>query len=277
MKGGIVIRDSKDILLERNVISTTLHDEAPNGIDIGTYSGTTGTVKGNEISGCSWNGFGGDYETSWSGSGILVIESGDCLKIMENTVHDCDVGMDIESDSTNITCNEVYNNIYGFVFWDAKPKVNYNNIYNNIQYGVYRTTMGNLTDVLDARYNWWGNPKGPYHPTLNPEGLGDRVGDYIFIPWLPLVHDVAVIDVTVSPTTVTAGEIVTIKVKVENQGSDYENFTVTDYYDSTAIASQNVIKLLPNWDTTLTFYWNTTGMPRGNYTLKAEASKFRER
>jgi hypothetical protein len=48
---------------------------------------------------------------------------------------------------------------------------------------------------------------------------------------------------------------------------------VTAYYDSTAIASQNVINLLPNLDTTLTFYWDTTGMPKGNYAIRAEASE----
>jgi len=89
---------------------------APNGIDIGIYTGTSGTVKGNEISGCSWKDFTGDYETSWSGSGILVIESGDSLEIIGNIVHHCDVGMDTESGSMKITCNDVHNNIYGFVF-----------------------------------------------------------------------------------------------------------------------------------------------------------------
>jgi nitrous oxidase accessory protein NosD len=273
MRGGIVTRGANNIFIEGNTISTTPHDVAPNGIDIGTYSGTSGTVEGNEISGCSWNGFTGDYEASWSGSGILVIESGDSLEIMGNIVHDCDVGMDIESDSMNITGNGVHNNIYGFVFWNAKPKVNYNDISSNTQYGVYRTTMGNLAGALDARYNWWGNQSGPYHPAINPTGLGDKVSDYVsFIPWLQVIHDVAVIDVAVSPTTVVAGQTVTINVTVKNEGSDYENFTVTVYYDSTAIASQNVTNLLPNWNTTLTFYWNTTGMARGNYTIKAVAS-----
>lgn len=194
MRGGIVTRGANNIFIEGNTISTTLHDEAPNGIDIGTYSGTSGTVEGNEISGCSWNGFTGDYEASWSGSGILVIESGDSLEIMGNIVHDCDVGMDIESESMNITGNGVHNNIYGFVFWNAKPKVNYNDIYSNTQYGVYRTTMGNLTGALDARYNWWGNVTGPYHGTswmymgspYGPHyGLGDNVTDYVlYYPWL---------------------------------------------------------------------------------------------
>jgi hypothetical protein len=93
-----------------------------------------------------------------------------------------------------------------------------------------------------------------------------------FIPWLRVVHDVAIIDVAVSPTTVVAGQAVTIDVTVSNLGSHYESFTVTVYYDVTAIASQGVVNLLPNWKTKLTFYWNTSGMPRGNYTIKAEAS-----
>jgi hypothetical protein len=37
----------------------------------------------------------------------------------------------------------------------------------------------------DCTGNYWGDPSGPYHPTLNPEGRGDTVGDHIlFEPWL---------------------------------------------------------------------------------------------
>jgi RHS repeat-associated protein len=37
----------------------------------------------------------------------------------------------------------------------------------------------------DARYNWWGDSTGPYHPNLNPGGLGQQVSDnVIFDPWL---------------------------------------------------------------------------------------------
>ncbi|MDD5088144.1 MAG: T9SS type A sorting domain-containing protein, partial [bacterium] len=40
--------------------------------------------------------------------------------------------------------------------------------------------------TLDARYNYWGDPSGPYHPTLNPEGRGDTLvqDSILFIPWL---------------------------------------------------------------------------------------------
>ncbi|MBU1984462.1 T9SS type A sorting domain-containing protein [bacterium] len=39
---------------------------------------------------------------------------------------------------------------------------------------------------LDARYNWWGDPTGPYNPTLNPGGRGDTLlqDSILFIPWL---------------------------------------------------------------------------------------------
>jgi len=280
VKGGIVTRGVQNILVEENIIGTTIHDEAPNGIDIGTYSGTKGTIRENKISGCSWNGFTGDYETSWSGSGILVIESGDSLEIIGNTVHDCDVGMDIESDSMNITCNEVHNNIYGFVFWNAKPKVNYNNIYSNTQYGVYRTISGDLAGMLDARYNWWGHASGPTHPS-NPGGTGDKVSDYVwFSPWLftekvpPLVHDVALITVPI-PTTykIQAGTTIQVDVPAENKGTAYENFTVTLYYDSTTIGTKAITDLGPGETQLLTFNWDTTGVVLHKYyILKATAS-----
>ena len=38
---------------------------------------------------------------------------------------------------------------------------------------------------VDARLNWWGDPTGPNHPTLNPGGKGSLVSDgVLFDPWL---------------------------------------------------------------------------------------------
>jgi len=38
---------------------------------------------------------------------------------------------------------------------------------------------------LDARYCWWGSASGPYHPSGNPNGEGDRVSDdVVFAPWV---------------------------------------------------------------------------------------------
>jgi len=39
-------------------------------------------------------------------------------------------------------------------------------------------------ETVDARYNWWGDPSGPYHPTLNLDGLGNEVSEnVVFEPW----------------------------------------------------------------------------------------------
>jgi hypothetical protein len=61
------------------------------------------------------------------------------------------------------------------------PEIHYSNITNNAGYGI----MNNTSFVVDAEYNWWGDPAGPYHPTFNPGGLGDTVSDNVnFDPWL---------------------------------------------------------------------------------------------
>jgi hypothetical protein len=50
--------------------------------------------------------------------------------------------------------------------------------------GVAVYVEGSPAAPCDARHNWWGHASGPYHPVLNPAGLGDEVGDHVeFTPW----------------------------------------------------------------------------------------------
>jgi hypothetical protein len=50
--------------------------------------------------------------------------------------------------------------------------------------------------VISAENNWWGDASGPYHPTLNPSGLGDEVSDDVdFEPWLTSAVTVVMADV----------------------------------------------------------------------------------
>jgi len=87
-------------------------------------------------------------------------------------------------------------------------------------------------------------------------------------------HDMAVVSVTPYPTKVGLGlgELVTITVIVENQGTENETFSVTVYYDNTTIETQNVTNSAPNTNTTLTFTWNTTDVTVGTYSINATAS-----
>jgi len=71
-------------------------------------------------------------------------------------------------------------------------------------------------------------------------------------------HDIAVISVTPSPTLVEKGELVSITVVVENQGDQTETFSVTVYYDTTAIGTQSVTSLAAGANMSLTFVWDTT-------------------
>jgi len=57
-----------------------------------------------------------------------------------------------------------------------------NTIMANAGYGAYQAGTG---ATMLATYNWWGDASGPYHPTLNPGGLGEEVSDRVaFAPWL---------------------------------------------------------------------------------------------
>lgn len=77
--------------------------------------------------------------------------------------------------------------------------VSQSSFYNNAEHGLYRRYTTNLSGALvsgpvGAPENWWGDVSGPYHPSLNPTGLGDPVdpttlhvnlgGSIAFTPWL---------------------------------------------------------------------------------------------
>lgn len=85
-------------------------------------------------------------------------------------------------------------------------------------------------------------------------------------------HDIAVTSVAASKETVTAGESVSISVTAVNNGDASEDFTVTAYYDNTAIDTKSVAGLSKGASETLTFTWDTSGVPVDDYTIKAEAT-----
>ncbi|MFQ5999317.1 MAG: right-handed parallel beta-helix repeat-containing protein [Candidatus Bathyarchaeia archaeon] len=121
------------------------------------------TIVGNEI-------YGHDDWFPWGGTtfdfaqGIYLFDSNHNT-IKRNYLHDNNYGVGIWRPSraagTNyIHCNKIAGNTgYGVRTFDAPPNV-------------------------DARYNWWGDPSGPYHPTTNPSGTGDNVSDNVdYTPW----------------------------------------------------------------------------------------------
>jgi len=85
------------------------------------------------------------------------------------------------------------------------------------------------------------------------------------------VHDVAVISITVRPTSFPAGTLVGIEVLVKNEGTLFETFDVTVYYNESEIDSKST-SLPPGDSGKPLFIWWTGGVAPGTYTIKAVAS-----
>ena len=85
-------------------------------------------------------------------------------------------------------------------------------------------------------------------------------------------HDVAVVRVEPSATSVEIGQSVDVRVDVRNEGTELENFGVALHCGVWLIEKKQVELLEPYSKTTLTFTINTSSFPAGNYTLIASIS-----
>ena len=112
------------------------------------------------------------------------------------SVHNCklqgkgstsDILILCDSSSTpTITYCSIMDGLKGVVARNgANPKLNYNNIYNNSDYGVLNEDS---SVTVDAQNNWWGHKSGPFDPVDNPDGQGNRVSQRVdYIPWLQII------------------------------------------------------------------------------------------
>jgi len=161
-KQGIVNLYSGDIIIENNnfrnsavaginladtVFFTIGENELRNdrdrdmlgsGIGVVVTNSIHGTITNNEITGFDIAG--------------MVYTTVSYLKTENNKIHDNGVGIDLYSIS-----NRVY------------LKIQYNDIYDNQQYGIYSDSP------VDARFNWWGDPTGPYQRCESQEGCEGNV------------------------------------------------------------------------------------------------------
>jgi len=89
-------------------------------------------------------------------------------------------------------------------------------------------------------------------------------------------HDIAITNVTLSKNIVGEGYCVFINVTVLNKGTFAETFNVSAYYDNLLIILPDgknyvTVNLLAKNSALITFVWNTTTVPKGNYTISAYA------
>ncbi|MEW6069036.1 MAG: right-handed parallel beta-helix repeat-containing protein [Candidatus Thermoplasmatota archaeon] len=123
------------------------------------------------------------HNNSWHGI-YLYVSSNNTIsasQIHNNSWHS--ICLD-HSSNNNISESQIYNNSYGiYLIQSSNTEIHYNNIYNNTDYGVYNYNSAPEYQA-NATYNWWDSATGPYHPSTNPSGTGNRVSDNVlYNPW----------------------------------------------------------------------------------------------
>jgi hypothetical protein len=130
---------------------------------------------------------------------------------------------------------------------------------------VYVLTEHHDADDADA------DDPGNEEPWSNGLDVIDSEIQYQLDKIFRYVHDIAVKNVVLSKAIVGQGYSVSINATVENQGNDTETFDVTAYANTMIIDTLVNITHASGDSTTVTFTWDTTGVPIGNYTISVFA------
>ncbi len=122
-----------------------------------------------------------------SGAGGIFVSTPD-ISFSNLTVSNSNrIGFTYEAvGNPTITNSKFFNNKEGGVIVrQGHPTFSGCNIYGNTHPNTTNFGIENYSaNTVDARNCYWGTPTGPYHPTLNPSGTGNRVTDKVlFNPW----------------------------------------------------------------------------------------------
>jgi nitrous oxidase accessory protein len=182
------------------------------------------------------------------------------------------------STSNTIIQNLISLNVYGIYLASGSGQNTFyhNNIIDNVDQVYVDLFISNTWDN-GTHGNYWSDYTGTDE---NGDGIGDTAytinafnkDRYPLMTEWGGIHDVAIVNITLSSTDVRQGEIVYINVTAVNEGTWAETFNVTTKYDNTTIGTQTVNELAPGADRILTFSWNTADVDPGNYTIMAQAS-----
>jgi len=165
----------------------------------------------------------------------------------------------------------------GFFFFDPpSPVTSGPGILANISFSVvgYGDSYLSLDETRLIGYNVMTQEEHNIIDKYSPE-VGHILDGY-FANVLEVTHDIAVVSVTPSNTSVVEGEPLNVTVVVENQGTVYEDVTVEVYRDYEPgltywLVGKRSVRLAAGADTSLVFVWDTIDTPPGDHSVTAVA------
>ena len=148
-------------------------------------------------------------------------------------------------------------------------------VFVRLSYGTPVTVSGNATLlILNFAVVDYGITPLHFHDGIMKDGGGNGIPFTTEDGFLAIIkHDIAVTNVTVSPSETYIGRIVQITVTLQNYGNVPEDFATTIYADGNNITAIDILNLLPAETRIITYDWNTTSFAASNtpYIIKAEA------
>gem|GEM_PF-1773591 len=211
-KTGTIINVSECTLLGQIYTQNTLVNY---GIEIeGIDEPCLAIINGNDIS-----HHDNTQAAAWSSAGIVVDYwryyglSYNCknstVQIEHNSIYDNMHGVQIvPNEHIELSYNELHENDYGAISEPWYDGVAYHSV------------------ELKATLNWWGDPTGPYHPTGNPDGKGDKLyGDVLFTPWITSIAANLSCEGALQWDHVAPGATVTGSFTLKNVGYAYSELS----------------------------------------------------
>jgi len=193
LQSGISVTGNRQVTIQDNTVMAN-----GNGIRITGSETSNLNIRQNKI-------------TANLESGIRIDADNHTNIVILNNIISSNIGIGIyvlTQVSTHITNNSISYNEVGIFYENGNHSASFNDIYGNVIMGM---------DVADsatvvAERNYWGDPSGPYHESLNPDGKGDHVGggDEAKIDFIPfLTKPIGIINIR--PTAILLADKILVQ------------------------------------------------------------------